>query len=320
MPAGTGLALGIDLGGTAIKAGVVSRAGEILSRASRATEPETGPEGVADRIAITAREALQACGLTLGDVDGVGVGTPGICDAARGVVVSSGNLGWREVPLAALLRHRLGVPVRLENDANCAAWGEQWCGAARGVDDVILFTLGTGVGGALILGGRVYRGAAGWAGELGHIRVAPDGPRCACGLTGCLEAVASAAAMARDGQAAVAAGRSPAMARLSAGQAGRVDARVVIAAAREGDAAASAILRRAGAYLGQAAAMLVSALNPALIVVGGGGAYAGDLLLEPMRRAIAEQAMPGPAGVVRVVQAALGNDAGLIGAATLAWR
>ena len=320
MPSGTGLALGIDLGATAIKAGVVNRAGEILARASRATEPETGPEGVAERIARAAMSALQAAGRDLGDLDGVGVGTPGICDAGRGVVISSGNLRWKEVPLAELLSRRLGVPVRLENDANCAAWGEQWCGAARGCEDVILFTLGTGVGGALILGGRVYSGATGWAGELGHIRVAPDGPPCGCGLAGCLETFASAAAMARAGQEAVAAGRSPAMARLAAAQEGRVDARVVITAAREGDAAATEILRRAGEYLGQVAAGLVSALNPALIVVGGGGAYAGDLLLEPMRRAIAAQALPGPADIVRVVRATLGNDAGLIGAATLVWR
>lgn len=320
MPAGTGLALGIDLGGTAIKVGVVNRAGEILARASRATEAETGPEGVVERIALAVMDALHACGRELSDLDGVGVGTPGICDAARGLVRSSGNLGWKEVPLGRLLSRRLGVPVRLENDANCAAWGEQWCGAARGCDDVILFTLGTGVGGALILGGRLYSGASGWAGELGHIRVMPDGPPCSCGLSGCLETVASAAAMGRAGQEAVAAGRSPAMARIAAAQGGQVDARAVIAAAREGDAAAAEILRRAGEYLGQASAMLISALNPALIVVGGGGAYAGDFLLEPMRRVIAEQAMPGPAGVVRVVQAALGNDAGLIGAATSVWR
>jgi glucokinase len=315
-----GIALGIDLGGTSVKVGVVNRAGEILSRGVRPTEVEKGPSGVAENIALAVEDALQAAGMQLSGLDGVGVGTPGICDAARGVVVSSGNLNWKNVPLADLLQRRLGVPVRLENDANCAGLGEQWCGAARGHDHVILYTLGTGVGGALILGGRIYGGATGWAGELGHIRVAPGGPACTCGLQGCLEAVSSATAMAREGREAVAAGRSPAMARLAAEQGGRLDARVVITAAREGDPAAQQILRQAGEYLGIVSAMLVSALNPELIVVGGGASHAGDFLLEPMRRVIAEQAMPGPASIVRVVQASLGNDAGLIGAATLIWR
>jgi len=315
-----GYALGIDLGATTVKAGVVSRAGEIVARAERATEPEKGPAGVAENIALAGRDALRAAGLELSDLDGVGVGTPGICNVDEGVVVSSGNLNFKNVPLAALVRERLGVPVRLENDANCAGLGEQWCGAARGHDDVILYTLGTGVGGALILGGRIYGGATGWAGELGHICIDPDGPECTCGLKGCLEAVASATAMARAAREVVAAGRSPAMARLASEQGGRLDARVVITAARGGDPEAQQILRKAGEYLGLVSAMLVSALNPELIVIGGGASHGGEFLMEPMRQMIARHAMPGPASVVKVVQASLGNDAGLIGAATLVWR
>jgi len=315
-----GQALGIDLGGTSVKVGVVNRAGEILSRGTRPTEVEKGPEGVAENIALAVEDALRAAGLEPSALDGIGVGTPGICDTERGVVVSSGNLHWRDVPLADLLQRRLGVPVRLENDANCAGLGEQWCGAAQGHDHVILYTLGTGVGGAMIMGGRIYGGATGWAGELGHVCVVPDGPACTCGLRGCLEAVASATAMAREGQKAVAEGRSPAMARLAAEQGGLLDARVVITAAKEGDPAAQQILRQAGEYLGMVSAMLVSALNPELIVVGGGASHGGDFLLEPMRRAISEHAMSGPASIVKVVQASLGNDAGLIGAATLVWR
>lgn len=315
-----GLALGIDLGGTSVKVGVVKYDGTILARGQRPTEVEKGPSGVVANMALAAEEALRGAGVGLAAFDGVGVGTPGICDAPAGTVVSSGNLHWSNVPLAGLLADRLGVPVKLENDANCAALGEQWCGAAKGRRHVALFTLGTGVGGGLILHGQIYGGAAGWAGELGHMPVVLHGLPCTCGQQGCLETVASATAMAREGERAVAEGRSPAIAREAAQQGGRVDARAVIYAARGGDAAALAILREAGEHLGLAAAILVSALNPELILVGGGASKAGEMLLEPMRRVIAARAMPGPAKLVQVAEATLGNDAGLIGAASLVWR
>jgi len=315
-----GLAIGIDLGGTAIKAGVVSHDGQILGRGQRATEAARGVERVLANCVQAAADALADANVVPAQVAGVGVGAPGICDALRGVVIRAGNIRWENVAVAPILGARLGLPVWLENDANCAALGEQWCGAARGSSHVILITLGTGVGGGLILDGRIYGGSSGWAGELGHMPVVPGGQPCSCGRLGCLETVASAAAMGAAGRRAVELGRSPAMARIAAEQGGRVDARVVIRAAREGDEAARTILNEAGHYLGLASAALISVLNPELIVVGGGGSYAGEFVLEPMRRTIARCAMPQPARLVRVVQAALGNDAGLIGAASLVWR
>ncbi|MFZ5815722.1 MAG: ROK family protein [Bacillota bacterium] len=315
-----GLALGIDLGGTTVKVGVVNHHGAIIGRGQRATEVEKGPEGVIHNMALAAADALADAGVSNDALDGAGVGAPGICDAPNGVVVSAGNLHWKQVPVGSLLSERLGLPVKLENDANCAALGEQWCGAARGCRHVILFTLGTGVGGGLILDGRIYGGAIGWAGELGHMPIIPDGAPCTCGGAGCLETVASATAMGLAARREIEAGRSPAMARIAREQGGKPDARVVILAAQEGDEVARGILRQVGIYLGQASASLVSALNPELIVIGGGASRGGEFLLEPMRETILRMAMPGPAQVVRVVAATLGNDAGLIGAASLVWR
>jgi len=315
-----GLALGIDLGGTAVKVGVVNRRGEIVGRGHRATEPEKGVSGVVANMALAVDDALVAAGVSKTDLAGAGVGAPGTCNTAEGVVVSAGNLHWENVPLAPLLSERIGLPVMLDNDANCAALGEQWCGAAHGSNHVLLFTLGTGVGGGLILNGKIYGGFAGWAGELGHMPIVPDGAPCTCGRAGCLETVASATAMAAAARREIEAGRAPLMARIASEQSGHVDARVVITAAQQGDAPAVAILRQVGEYLGLASASLVGALNPELIVVGGGASKGGEHLLEPMRRVISERAMPGPASVVRVVAATLGNDAGLIGAASLVWR
>lgn len=315
-----GLALGIDLGGTAVKVGVVNHRGVIVGRGHRATQVEKGAEGVVANMALAAEEALAAAGVSKEQLDGVGMGSPGICDAQNGVVVMAGNLHWENVPVAPLLSARLGLPVRLENDANCAALGEQWCGAARGSNHVVMFTLGTGVGGGLILDGRIYGGSTGWAGELGHIPIIDNGPACTCGRAGCLETVASATAMGVAARQAIEAGQSAVMARVAHEQGGTIDARVVIIAAQQGDEAAREILRQVGDYLGLASAMLVSSLNPELIVVGGGASKGGDFVLEPMRQVIGRKAMPGPSKVVKVVSATLGNDAGLIGAASLVWR
>lgn len=314
-----GLALGIDLGGTAVKVGVVNHRGVIVGRGQRATEVEKGVDGVIANIALAVEDALKAADVTKEQLDGAGMGSPGICDTKNGVVVRSGNLYWKNVPVGPLLSEKLGLPVKLENDANAAALGEQWCGAGRGSNHMVMFTLGTGVGGGLILDGRIYSGSHGWAGELGHIPMMEDGPACTCGAQGCLETLASATAMGAAAKKAIEAGQSEAMAKIAAEQ-GYVDARVTILAAQQGDAAAQAILRQVGEYLGLASSMLVGALNPEMIVIGGGASKAGDFVLDPIRQVIARRAMPGPREVVKVVAATLGNDAGLIGAASLVWR
>ncbi|MDF2627747.1 MAG: glucokinase [Symbiobacteriaceae bacterium] len=320
MPEHKRLALGIDLGGTAIKVGVVTHKGEIIGRGERATEVQKGAQGVIANMAAAARDAMDAAGVTVADLEGAGVGAPGICDAARGIVVRAVNLDWDNVEVAEALGKALGLPAYLDNDANCAALGEQWCGAASGSHHALMITLGTGVGGGLVLDGKIYHGFRGWSGEFGHMPAVDNGPACNCGRRGCVETVASATAMANFARREIEAGRAPYMAAKAAEQGGKVDARLVIYAAREGDAAAVGVLREVGEHLGLAMAGLVGALNPELIVVGGGGSHAGDFVLEPMRKVIREKAMPGPADVVQVVPAELGNDAGLIGAASLVWR
>jgi glucokinase len=312
-------ALGIDLGGTSVKTGVVDAQGKIIAQVEVPTEAAKGLATVVANMAAGARKAVEKAGLTMAQIGGAGIGTPGICNVKAGEVVMSPNLGWRNVPLCDLLRKEFGIPVTLENDANCAALGEQWCGAAQGAEHVVMVTIGTGVGGGLILNGRIYSGAKGWAGEIGHMPAVDNGPVCGCGQVGCLETVASATAIGRYAQEAIDAGAAPNLAK-RAQEMGKVDARLVIYAAREGDAVAQSILDRVAGHLGKVLGGLVSALNPEAIVIGGGASAAGDLLLEPLRAALKTRSMPEPAEAVRVVRASLGNDAGLIGAAALVLR
>lgn len=315
-------AIGIDLGGTKVAAAVVDDSGRIHGKGHRATEAQRGPAAVIGNMAKAVEEALAATPPHLREqVQGIGVGAPGIIDAAAGTVLLAPNLRWENLPLRALLEERFGQPVAMDNDANCAALGEQWAGAARGRRHVVMVTLGTGVGGGLILDGRIYRGAGGFAGELGHIPVDEDGPPCGCGRRGCLEVYASASAIAARGREAVAAGHGRAIrAQARRTSRGQIDARAVLAAAQKGDPTAAAIVREAAGRLGWTLAGVVNALNPEVIVVGGGISRAGNLLLDPVRAEVARRALGGPAGQVEIVAARLGNEAGLVGAASLLWR
>jgi glucokinase len=314
------LALGVDLGGTTIKVGVVTHQGEIIGRGHVATEAHLGVAGVIANLARAAHMAMEDARVSVSELGGVGIGAPGICNGAEGVVVEAVNLAWYNVAVTDLLGGELGLPACLDNDANCAALGEQWCGAARGSRHMLMVTLGTGVGGGLIMDGKIYHGFRGWAGEFGHMPAVENGPHCNCGHYGCLETVASATAMAAAARRAIESGAAPFLTRMAREQEGKVDARLVIYAARDGDPVALGIIQDVAGHLGNALGGLVSALNPELIVVGGGASTAGEMLLEPLRTAILEKGMPGPAAVAKVVAAELGNNAGLIGAASLVWR
>jgi glucokinase len=309
--------LGVDLGGTKILTAVVDETGRVAARV-RAPTPQTGPAAVVEAIAASADRALAAAGVPRGALRAAGVGAPGPADPVTGTVFAPPNLpGWGDVPLADLLRARLEVPVAVENDANAAALGEHWLGAGRGVDDLLYITVGTGIGGGLILRGELYAGVSGTAGEVGHMVIVADGPRCACGRLGCLEAVASGRAIAREARAALDAGRPSVLAAVAADA---LDAQAVARAAAEGDPLAREVFARAARYLGLAVANLVHLLNPALVVVGGGVAQAGALLLAPVRRIVESEAFARPAAAVRIVPAALGPDAGALGAAAAARR
>lgn len=304
-----GLLVGVDLGGTLIRAAVVSPTGDHGEPVRRPTPATAGPEAVLDAVA----EAVLAATGGL-PPEGVAVGLPGPLDPVGGVVYEAPNLaGWEGFPVAERLRRRLGCQVAIQNDANLAGYAEWTRGAGRGTRNFVFVTVSTGVGGGLVLDGELYSGAAGTAGEIGHTPVSPDGPACAQGHVGCLEGVASGTAIARRAREALAAGQPSAI--VAAG--GEPTAADVVAAARAGDALATRLVDEAGRALGRVFGGLVNLLSPEVVAVGGGLSQAHDLLLNPIRRAMPEIAFAAPLARCRLVVAALGTDAGLVGAA--AW-
>lgn len=306
--------IGIDAGGTKLLAGLVDGDLTVHRRVLRRWRGED-TDGVLD-VLVGAIAELRA---GAGDVAAIGVGIPSQVDFERGRSVSSVHLPLWDVPVRDLLAERLGLPVYVDNDANLAALAEQRRGAAAGAEHVVMLTLGTGIGGGLVLGGRLYRGTSGAAAELGHMVVDPAGPPCpgACPNRGCLEALASGTALGRAG--AEAAERAPESALGLARAAGReITGALVTELAIAGDATARAVLEDVGRKLGVGIANLVNIFNPQVVVVGGGASAAGDLLLEPARAVVREQVLPPSRDEVRVERARFGDEAGMIGAALLA--
>jgi glucokinase len=308
--------IGVDIGGTKIAAGVVSATGEVLARARRDT-PAQDPDQIAHDVADVVRELAAP----RRDVVAVGVACAGFIDRTGSTVLFAPNLAWRDEPLKMRLEALVDQPVTIENDANAAAWGEFRHGAAYDADDMVLVTVGTGIGGGVVVDSRLLRGAYGIGGELGHMRVVPDGIRCGCGNRGCWEVYASGNALVREARELVASG-SPLAAALSdacGGDPAALHGHDVTAVAQAGDPAATELLADLGRWLGEGAASVAAILDPELIVIGGGVVAAGDLLLGPARAAYGRQLTGrGHRPVAEIVPAALGNDAGLIGAAALA--
>jgi len=302
-------AIGIDLGGTKIAGVVLGVDGGVLATEERATLDTT------DAILDTTISLIES--LRRPEVEAVGVGVAGMVDFEAGALRFAPNLPLRDVPIRDRVGEATGLRCVVDNDANAAGWGERQLGSARGHDDVLLVTVGTGIGGAIIAGGRVYRGAHGFAAEIGHIVVEPDGPPCGCGNRGCWEQVASGQAI--DRLAREEAERDPAggVARAAAGE--TVTGRYAAVAAREGDESAQGIFADVGRRLGEGMAGLVNVLDPEIVVVGGGVADEGELLLTPAREAFwATVEIRRGRPDVPIVVAELGNDAGAIGAAALA--
>ncbi len=268
-----------------------------------------------DAVAAAIDEVRQATG----DVRGVGIGIPSLFDRDRGVAVSTVHLPIRDVPFRDLMTERLGLPVWVDNDANAAMLAEHRFGAAQGADHALLLTLGTGIGGGIVVDGKLVRGAVGSAGELGHMVVDMDGPRCQgnCPGRGCLEAVASGTALGRDALAA--AHDHPGSALGEALREGRaITGALVTELAHDGDEVAVAVVRRIGEHLGVGIASLVNVFNPSVVVVGGGVIAAGDLLLDPAREVLAARALSPSRETARIVPARFGAESGMLGAATLA--
>jgi glucokinase len=310
-----GLAIGLDVGGTKIAAGVVDEKGNIIEMVKRPT-PAANASGTIDVISDAVKELLSRY-----EVEAVGIGAAGFVEESRSSVLFAPNLAWRNEPVARQVEDRTGRPVFVENDANAAAWAETKLGAGRGYEHVVMITIGTGIGGGLVLNGELYRGRWGMAGEPGHYRVVPDGRLCGCGNRGCWEQYASGSALvaeARDF-----ARRSPGAAvrllQLGGGTPEGITGPAVTTAAREGDAAALRCFDIIGRWLGEGLADLAAILDPGCFVLGGGVSEAGDLLLAQTRAAFSDgltgrQYRPHAS----VVLAELGAEAGLIGAADLA--
>lgn len=303
--------IGIDLGGTNIKGALVSETGEIRRQRTCPTHAEQGADAVAASIAAMIRQL--ADGET---VHGVGVGCPGTVDDAQGTVVYACNLGWTQYDLRSTLQEQTGFCVRLVNDANAAALAEATVGAAAGAESAVVITLGTGVGGGVVLGGKLLTGFSGAASELGHMVIVDGGEPCSCGRRGCLESYASATALIRMTVEAMAAHPKSAMHRIAA-EAGGVDGRTAFQAQRDGDAAGDAVVRRYVHYLSLGIANIVNIFFPEVVALSGGVSNQGENLLRPLRRAVAQQEY-GAAYTQkhpRLLRCTLGNDAGVIGAA-----
>jgi glucokinase len=304
--------IGVDIGGTNIKIAAVSATGTVLARGVVETRAGDGPTLAFRRIHAAARHLSGG-----GGIHGVGIGCAGLIDSKRGVLRVSPNLpAWKGAPLARLARAHFSVPVVVENDATSAAFGESFVRGARG-RDLVFITLGTGVGGGIVADGRVVRGVSGYGGEIGHMTVDPDGPRCRCGARGCLEAYASAYGIVRAAREA-----SRSRGSKSRGKRGSTvrtpSARDVLDAARRGDPVGREAARVAGEHLGIAVASLLNLLNPSVVVIGGGVGGGFDILAPHVRRSVARYAFADTAKAARIEPSRLGNDAAVVGAAMLA--
>lgn len=311
------LVAGVDLGGTKIYTALADSRGRIVSEVKVPTGAGEGPEAVIRRIARTVKQAAGRA-MAPGMPAALGIGAPGPLDPHTGVVHNAPNLGWRNVPLGGMLEDILGIPVLVENDANLAALGEYSLGAGRGCRHMVYVTVSTGVGGGIILDGKIYRGAGGGAGEVGHLVVLPDGPPCGCGRRGCLEALASGTAMAARARELVDKGLGRSILREAGGNRDAITAVSVSGAAAAGDPEAGEIIARAGAYLGIGLAGVVNLLNPERLVLGGGALAAGRQLWEHMQRELSARTLPAALGQLTVARAGLAGKSGLMGAVTLA--
>jgi len=313
------LAVGVDLGGTNIKAGLVNEEGRVLAAAEVPTQASEGPDAV---IARMVRLAGDLRGKSPGSLLGVGVGSPGPLDPAEGSIYSTPNMpGWDNYPMRKKMEEKLRVPVIVENDANCAALAESWRGAGQGSRTMILLTLGTGIGGGIVIDGKLVNGARISAGEVGHIVINYDGPKCGCGNHGCLEAYAGAAAIvARARELLEKPGTVSVLREWTLEDPKTLTPALISKAAGQGDGPALSVLRETGRLLGVGIGSLVNLFAPEVVILGGGVAAAGDVLFAAVREEVKRRAMAPASERVRIVPAAMGNSAGMVGAAALLLR
>jgi len=308
--------VGIDIGGTNIVAGTVAEDGsELLALVSEPTFSEQGADAVLGRIAKLARASMAAARGK--EIAGVGIGSPGPLDTKTGVVLLTPNLGWTNFPLRDRLTQALGLPATLDNDANCAIFGEWWRGAARGADHVVGLTIGTGIGGGIVLGGEIYRGASDIAGEIGHMTIDSTGRLCKCGNYGCLEAYASGPAIAARAVEGIRPGADTSLPKYVNGDLSKITAQVVYEAAHDGDDYAREVVKDTAKFLGAGVASIINIFNPEVVVICGGVTLAGDRLFEPLRAEVRRRAFKPAVEVCRIVPGELTGTAGVYGAAAV---
>jgi glucokinase len=313
---------GVDLGGTNIVVGLLPvEGGEVLGLRSRPTESARGAKFVVDRMVAMVDEAIAevtaAHGATRDAVAGVGIGSPGPLDRKSGTVINTPNLGWRNFPLRDLIANGLHLPATLDNDANCATYGEWWLGAGRNVQNLVGFTLGTGIGGGIVLNGEIFHGCSDVAGEIGHMTIEANGRRCKCGNYGCLEQYASGPAIATRAIEGIETGVETVLIEMVNRKLEDITAATVYEAAVHGDAFAQEILHETAKFLGAGVANMINILNPEMIVIAGGVTKAGDRLFGPLRAEVRRRAFRSAQECCQIVPAVLNGTAGVVGAAAV---
>ncbi len=308
--------IGIDLGGTNIVAGVVNEKYEIIAKAKTPTNRPRPVEDICADMARVAIEAVALAGLTMDDIESVGVGSPGMVDSDRGVIVYANNLDFYNAPIADLIRRDIDKPVYCENDANAAAYGEFVAGSAKGTKNAICITLGTGVGGGIIIDGKIYSGFNYAGAELGHMVIDINGPKCTCGRSGCFEVFSSATGLIRMTKEALDTHPESKMHEMMDGD--HVSGRLAFNAMRAGDVPAKAVVDKYIAHLACGIANTINIFQPEVLCIGGGVCNEGAALLDPLKEAVAQQVYTSRGGEqTEIVICSLGNDAGIIGAAFL---
>lgn len=309
--------IGIDLGGTNIKAGVVNDKFEIISKAVTKTNRPRPAEPIMDDMAKVSLEAVEKAGLTMNDIEWVGVGTPGIANSSTGIIEYSNNLSFKDVPMVDYLSKKLGKPVFIDNDANAAAYGEYVAGAAKGAKNAVAITLGTGVGGGIIIDGKIYSGSNYAGAELGHEVIEVDGPLCSCGRHGCFEVFSSASGLIRMTKEAMDEDKNSLMWEMSKEE-DHISGRLAFNAMRAGDASAKKVVDKYIKYLAAGITNVINTFQPDILCLGGGVCNEGDPLLIPLRERVkSEVYSKNSEKNTEILIAKLGNDAGLIGAAFL---
>jgi glucokinase len=304
-------AFGIDIGGTTVKIGLFDKEGNVLDKWEVPTVTAGGPDAILPNVAESIKNKMNQKGIASDNVEGVGAGSPGAI-TADGHLVDAVNIGWKELNLSEELTKLLNLPVKSSNDANVAAFGEMWQGAGKGCSNMVMVTLGTGVGGGIIVNGQILSGATGGGGEIGHLHVEDDETDvCNCGNKGCLEQYASATGIVRLAKKMLEEDSEPSVLRE-----GEITAKAVFDAVKAGDKAAEEIAERFGYYLGKGLGMIASVVNPEIIVIGGGVSKAGDVLLKYIEPEFKKYVFP-PCSHAKITLAELGNDAGIYGAAGL---